>query len=115
MKGKVSCVTFGAPLFGDEELGKYLENEKSALNNIASRMYNFVCSEDPIPKLLSYTQSLSSFSSSLDQQISLLVNTFGTTHEGTSYHRYISKIIYNATIKVDDTELLSKTRTLTET
>ena len=80
-------MTFGAPLFGDEELCKYLETDANVLRNVASRIRNFVCTDDPVPKLLSYTQSLSSFSNSLDHQITLLVNTFGTTEEGTAYHR----------------------------
>ena len=87
LDGNVQCVTFGAPLFGDEELSTFLENDNGPLSNILSKIQNFVCSEDPVPKLLSYTQSLASFSSSLDYQISLLVNTFGTTQEGASYHR----------------------------
>ena len=78
---------FGSPLFGDEELANYLDTEKNTLKNISSRMRNYVCSEDPIPKLLSYTQSLSSFSSGLDRQIALLVNKFGASQEGTSFHR----------------------------
>ena len=82
-------MTFGAPLFGDEELSNYLDSEKKILNNLPSRMRNYVCSEDPIPKLLSYTQSLSSFSSSLDRQIALLTNGIGLAQEGTSYHRYV--------------------------
>ena len=54
-------------------------------------MRNYVCSEDPIPKLLSYTQSLSSFSSNLDRQITLLSNTFSASQEGASYHRYVDE------------------------
>ena len=88
MDGGVQCVTFGAPLFGDEELCKYLENETGTLSNILSKMRNYVSSDDPVPKLLSYTQTLSSFSGSLDHQISLLVNTFGATQEGAAYHRF---------------------------
>ena len=85
-------MTFGAPLFGDEELAHYLDTETNTLKNISSRMRNYVCSEDPIPKLLSYTQSLSSFSTNLDRQITLLSNTFSASQEGASYHRYEDKI-----------------------
>ena len=88
-------MTFGAPLFGDEELAHYLDTEANTLKNISSRMRNYVCSEDPIPKLLSYTQSLSSFSSNLDRQITLLSNTFSTSQEGASFHRYVDDIITN--------------------
>ena len=89
-------MTFGAPLFGDEELSNYLDTEKNVLKNLPSRMRNYVCSEDPIPKLLSYTQSLSSFSSSLDRQIALLTNGIGISQEGMSYHRYVK--IFHLTI-----------------
>jgi hypothetical protein len=92
-------VTFGAPLFGDEELSTYLENDSGTLSNIASKIRNFVCSEDPVPKLLSYTQSLASFSSSLDHQISLIVNTFGATQEGASYHRSDKSFSYLSLIQ----------------
>ena len=85
-------MTFGAPLFGDEELAHYLDTETNTLKNISSRMRNYVCSEDPIPKLLSYTQSLSSFSSNLDRQITLLSNTFSASQEGASFHRYFDVI-----------------------
>ena len=85
-------MTFGAPLFGDEELAHYLDTETNTLKNISSRMRNYVCSEDPIPKLLSYTQSLSSFSSNLDRQITLLSNTFSASQEGASFHRYVDDI-----------------------
>ena len=85
-------MTFGAPLFGDEELANYLDTETNTLKNISSRMRNYVCSEDPIPKLLSYTQSLSSFSSSIERQITLLANTFGASQEGATFHRYMIMI-----------------------
>ena len=99
LNGDVHCVTFGAPLFGNEELSNYLDTEKNALNNLPSRMRNYVCSEDPIPKLLSYTQSLSSFSSSLDRQIALITNGIGISQEGTSYHRYLN-FLYLAIIEL---------------
>ena len=49
----VKCITFGAPLFGDRDLQKYVAEQMSP------NIHHFVCINDPVPKLLRYTQSVS--------------------------------------------------------
>ena len=77
LKGSVKCITFGAPLFGDEQLRKSIN---------CRNMHHFVSNNDPIPNLLSYAQSISSFVLGLDAQIAALTHHFSTA-EGASYHQ----------------------------
>ena len=49
----VKCITFGSPLFGDRDLQKYVAEQMSP------NMHHFVCINDPVPKILRYTQSVS--------------------------------------------------------
>ena len=46
-------LTFGSPLFGDRDLQKYVAEQMSP------NIHNFVCINDPVPKILRYTQSVS--------------------------------------------------------
>ena len=49
----VKCITFGAALIGDRDVQKYVAGQMSPCIN------HFVCINDPVPKLLRYTQSVS--------------------------------------------------------
>ena len=44
-------ITFGAPLFGDEAVRKFL-----AETQVDSKMFHLVAEEDPVPSLLSLAQ-----------------------------------------------------------
>ena len=76
LEGSVKCVTFGAPFFGDAELQRSID---------CKNIHHFVCNNDPVPKLLAYTQSVSSFVNGLDTKIAALSHF--TTGEGMSYHK----------------------------
>ena len=77
LPGYVKCITFGAPLFGDAMLQKNFDSKN---------MHHFVCNNDPVPYILNYTQTISSFMNGIDGQISSLANKF-PTREGQSYHK----------------------------
>ena len=49
----LKCITFGAPLIGDRDIQKYVAEQMSTC------IHNFVCINDPVPKLLRCTQSVS--------------------------------------------------------
>ena len=50
----LKCITFGAPPIGDRDMQKYVAEKMSTC------IHNFVCINDPVPKLLRSTQSVSS-------------------------------------------------------
>ena len=66
-------ITFGSPLFGDEEARKYLEEKK-----FSEKMFHFVAAQDPVPSLLSLAQSVSALRYQIDGQIRALVGTVQT-------------------------------------
>ena len=63
-------ITFGSPLFGDEEVRKFLEEKK-----FSEKMFHFVANQDPVPSLLSLAQSVSAVRYQIDNQIRGLVGT----------------------------------------
>ena len=91
LKGSVKCITFGAPLFGDEQLRKSTD---------CRNMYHFVCNNDPVPNLLSYTQSISSYAICLDAQIASL--THSLTGEGESYHQKNIETLRNKKVEYQE-------------
>ena len=95
LSGSVKCITFGAPLFGDEQLRKSID---------CQNMYHFVCNNDPVPNLLSYTQTISSCVLGLDAQIASLPHSL--TGEGASYHQKNIKTLSNK--KVEYQEMFSQ-------
>ena len=66
-------ITFGSPLFGDEDVRRYLQERK-----FSEKMFHFVAEKDPVPSLLSLAQSVSAVRSRLDSQIRGLVGTVHT-------------------------------------
>ena len=66
-------ITFGSPLFGDEEVRKFLEEKK-----FSEKMFHFVANQDPVPSLLSLAQSVSAIRYQIDNQIRGLVGTVQT-------------------------------------
>ena len=72
-------ITFGCPLFGDEEMRRYLQERK-----FSSVMFHFVAEQDPVPSLLSLAQSVSAVRHQIDSQIRGLVGTV-TTLGGQAY------------------------------
>ena len=62
-KRSVRCITFGAPLFGNKELQNFVAEKMSPY------LHNFIFTNDPIPKLLQYTQSISPIVEDLDSSI----------------------------------------------
>jgi hypothetical protein len=60
----VHCITFGAPLFGDEAARQFLSEK-----DIAACMFHFVGERDPVPSLLSFAQTVSAVKHRLDTQI----------------------------------------------
>ena len=52
-KRSVTCITFGAPLIGDRDLQKFVAEQMSP------NIHNFVYINDPVPKIIGYTQSVS--------------------------------------------------------
>ena len=64
----VLCVTFGAPLFGDEAARLFLSEKQ-----VAESMFHFVAERDPVPSLLSFAQSVSAVKHRLDTQIRLAI------------------------------------------
>ena len=60
----VICLTFGAPLFGDEAARLFLSEKQ-----VAASMFHFVAENDPVPSLLSFAQSVSAVKHRLDNQI----------------------------------------------
>ncbi|XP_075241655.1 uncharacterized protein LOC142336627 [Convolutriloba macropyga] len=66
-------ITFGAPLFGDDSVRNFLIEK-----NIDSCFYHIVAENDPVPSLLSFTQSISAMKHQVDKQVSQLVSTVST-------------------------------------
>ena len=60
----VLCITFGAPLFGDEPARRFLTESQ-----FAASMFHFVAERDPVPSLLSFAQSVSAAKFQLDNKI----------------------------------------------
>ena len=58
------CVTFGAPLFGDEAARKLLSGQQ-----VAETFYHFVNEGDPVPSLLSLAQSATAIKHRMDDKI----------------------------------------------
>ena len=58
------CVTFGAPLFGDEAARQFLSEQQ-----VAETFYHFVCKGDPVPSLLSLAQSATAVKHRMDDKI----------------------------------------------
>ena len=83
LKGSVKCITFGAPLFGDEEVMKSID---------CRDMHHFVCNNDPIPNILSYAQSISSLVLGLDTQIASLTHHFSTGEWASYDQQYTEKL-----------------------
>ena len=58
------CVTFGAPLFGDEAARKLLSGQQ-----VAETFYHFVSEGDPVASLLSLAQSATAVKHRMDDKI----------------------------------------------
>jgi hypothetical protein len=59
------CVTFGAPLFGDEAARRFLSVERQ----FAASMFHFVGEKDPVPSLLSLAHSVSAAKRLLEDKV----------------------------------------------
>jgi hypothetical protein len=59
------CVTFGAPLFGDEAARRFLSVERQ----FAASMFHFVGEKDPVPSLLSLAHSVSAAKRQLEDKV----------------------------------------------
>ena len=68
-KGAVKCITFGAPLIGDEDLQHFISDQMS------SHFHHFVCIKDPVPQLLRYTQSVKPKLQYIDNRLSTVKHT----------------------------------------
>ncbi len=77
---EVLCFTFGSPLVGDAGLRSFCDER-----GISRRLFHFVSEGDPVPRLLSYAQCLSAFSSQLDNQVRALLSTYSTS-QGASFY-----------------------------
>ncbi len=76
----VTCVTFGAPLVGDEDLRAFCDE-----HGISKNLFHFVSDGDPVPRVLSYAQCLSALSCQIDNQVRSLLSTFSTREGATFY------------------------------
>ena len=63
-KRLVKCITFGAPPVGDQNLQQFVAQQMSPY------IYNFVNINDPVPKLLMYTQFASAWLQSVEVTVS---------------------------------------------
>ena len=81
----IKCITFGAPLFGNKELQKFVAEEMSP------NLHNFILTNDPVPKLLQYTQSISPIIEGLDSSIAAMEYNM----QGTESHSFFEES-YNA-------------------
>ena len=81
----IKCITFGAPLFGNKELQKFVAEEMSP------NLHNFILTNDPVPKLLKYTQSISPIIEGLDSSIAAMEYNM----QGTESHSFFEES-YNA-------------------
>ena len=81
----IKCITFGAPLFGNKELQKFVAEEMSP------NLHNFILTNDPAPKLLQYTQSISPIIEGLDSSIAAMEYNM----QGTESHSFFEES-YNA-------------------
>ena len=77
--GDIINITFGAPLFGDEAVRKFLTDK-----TFANSMFHIVAENDPVPCLLSFAQSVSAIKFQVDKQIDQLVSKVSTV-AGQSY------------------------------
>ena len=63
-KRLVKCITFGAPPAGDQNLQQFVAQQMSPY------IYNFVNINDPVPKLLMYTQFASAWLQNVEVTVS---------------------------------------------
>lgn len=77
----VKCITFGAPMVGDGVFKQFCQT-----NDLDRHIYNFVYDQDPIPRILSYSQLLSAMSAQLDNEIRKL-SASCSTQEAENYFK----------------------------
>ena len=81
----IKCITFGAPLFGNKESQNFVAEQMSP------NLHNFIFTNDPVPKLLQYTQSISPVVEDLDSSIAAMEYNM----QGTESHSFFEEG-YNA-------------------
>ena len=83
----VKCITFGAPLFGDRDLQKYVAEQMSP------NIHHFVCINDPVPKLLRYTQSVSPRLQDINTRLSAMRHNMQGLEDISSVASTFSKLV----------------------
>ena len=83
----VKCITFGAPLIGDRDVQKYVAGQMSPC------IHHFVCINDPVPKLLRYTQSVSPRLQDINTRLSAMRHNMQGLEDISSVASTFSKLL----------------------